>query len=431
MNSRITVFLCLFVIIFIASGAYAIWMADGSPVCVQPYDQVNPQSVSDGRGGAIHLWWYGERLYVQRIDSTGVLHWGLWRLYAQRVDSDGNLQWTVNGEMLCPDSYQNMTSACVDGAGGAFALWSDSRRGLYGQRIDAGGNLLWSTGGAPIVTVAAPYGETAIVPDAAGGAFAFWADSRTGSYELYAQRVTSNGTPRWNSDGVAAGPGSLGGRYPVAIADGEGGAITLSMPGLWAQKIDSTGTLLWGSGGVTVLDNAYFSWTGDYTLITDGAGGAVFTWNDARSGNEDIYAQSVAGNGVVRWTANGASVAAFTGDQQRPRLSRDDADGVYIAWADSRSGDYDIYAQKCDADTVELWTPGGVLVCGVAGTQAHVAVSPGFGGGAVIGWHDRRSGDYDIFTRWIGPDAEMFDEANPVITAVEDVPNDQGGQLLL
>lgn len=53
MNSRITVFLCLFVIIFIASGVYAIWMADGSPVCVQPYDQLNPQSVPDGRGGAI------------------------------------------------------------------------------------------------------------------------------------------------------------------------------------------------------------------------------------------------------------------------------------------------------------------------------------------------------------------------------------------
>ena len=40
------------------------------------------------------------------------------------------------------------------------------------------------------------------------------------------------------------------------------------------------------------------------TIISDGAGGAIVTWYDYRSGNYDIYAQRILATGTVQWAAN-------------------------------------------------------------------------------------------------------------------------------
>src|SRR6185436_2902719 len=39
-------------------------------------------------------------------------------------------------------------------------------------------------------------------------------------------------------------------------------------------------------------------------IVSDGAGGAIITWYDFRSGAYDIYAQRVSSSGVVQWTAD-------------------------------------------------------------------------------------------------------------------------------
>ena len=77
--------------------------------------------------------------------------------------------------------------------------------------------------------------------------------------------------------------------------------------------------------------------TGDQSspqLISDGAGGAIVTWKDSRSGNYDIYAQRVNASGAVQWAANGVALCTATGDQYSPRIVSDGAGGAIVTWED-------------------------------------------------------------------------------------------------
>ena len=46
-----------------------------------------------------------------------------------------------------------------------------------------------------------------------------------------------------------------------------------------------------------------------------------------------------------------------------PVLATDGADGIVVAWQDTRSGVYDIFAQALDASGAPRWAADGVAVC--------------------------------------------------------------------
>ena len=50
-------------------------------------------------------------------------------------------------------------------------------------------------------------------------------------------------------------------------------------------------------------------------------------------------------SGSVQWTADGVAICTATGDQGSPQIISDGAGGAIITWQDYRSGNYDIYAQ--------------------------------------------------------------------------------------
>src|SRR5438093_1552083 len=66
------------------------------------------------------------------------------------------------------------------------------------------------------------------------------------------------------------------------------------------------------------------------TIVSDGAGGAVVTWWDARTGNFDIYAQHVLASGAVdgAWPANGRALCTAASFQQYPTIVTDGAGGA-------------------------------------------------------------------------------------------------------
>ena len=92
-------------------------------------------------------------------------------------------------------------------------------------------------------------------------------------------------------------------------------------------------------------------------IISDGAGGAIVAWADARSGNRDIYVQRISADGVPLWTAGGVPLSTVTGDQANPTIVTDGAGGAIVAWHDIRSGTtFDIYKRYCDRDDIARWT---------------------------------------------------------------------------
>jgi hypothetical protein len=153
-------------------------------------------------------------------------------------------------------------------------------------------------------------------------------------------------------------------------------------------------------------------------LVPDGNGGAVITWEDFRSGTDpDIYAQAIDSSGATQWRRSGIEICGAIGPQRHPRLTADNRGGVIITWLDRRNGkDYDIYAQRIDANGRYRWTEDGVALCTVAGDQYDPVPVPSGNGGAIIIWQDRRNGNnYDIYAQRIDSSGRVQWNENGVI----------------
>jgi hypothetical protein len=131
-------------------------------------------------------------------------------------------------------------------------------------------------------------------------------------------------------------------------------------------------------------------------IAGDGAGGAIVTWVDSRSsGNPDIYAQHVLASGVVdpAWPADGRGVCTAANNQYAPTIVTDGAGGAIVTWEDQRSGaDYDVYAQHVLASgTVDpIWPVNGGTLCNAANYQYNPTIASDGVGGAIVTWYDYR-----------------------------------------
>src|SRR5438874_1919833 len=60
----------------------------------------------------------------------------------------------------------------------------------------------------------------------------------------------------------------------------------------------------------------------------DGAGGAIVTWQDFRSGTPDIYAQRINSSGAVQWTSDGVALCTAASEQSYQTITGDGAGGA-------------------------------------------------------------------------------------------------------
>src|SRR4030042_6654231 len=93
--------------------------------------------------------------------------------------------------------------------------------------------------------------------------------------------------------------------------------------------------IVWSANGTAICTAG--NEQNDSQLVSDGAGGVIITWVDARSGTSDIYAQRINAVGVVQWGTNGIPICTATSVQRAPRLVSDGAGGAIITWEDNRS----------------------------------------------------------------------------------------------
>ncbi|HYC29436.1 MAG TPA: T9SS type A sorting domain-containing protein, partial [Chitinophagaceae bacterium] len=117
---------------------------------------------------------------------------------------------------------------------------------------------------------------------------------------------------------------------------------------IYAQRINTSGTVQWTADGVAI-SNAANNQTFPQ-LISDGSSGALITWWDQRNAatSTDVYAQKVNSSGVVQWTADGVAISTATNNQTNPQLASNGAGGAVLTWEDARNGagNIDIYAQN-------------------------------------------------------------------------------------
>ncbi|MCP5050802.1 MAG: PKD domain-containing protein [bacterium] len=311
---------------------------------------------------------------------------------------------------------QKRPQLTADGAGGAILIWEDSRNGsdydIYAQRLDSTGTAQWKDGGVTVCTAIGPQRYPQVTADRSGGFIVTWFDRRGGkNADIYAQRLDSKGTATWPVDGVPICTADSDQYDPVPVADADGGAVIVWQDrrngndyDVYAQRIDSSGTVKWDANGVVICTEKEDQ--DNLRSISDGSGGAVILWQDRRNGNDyDIYAQRIDSMGRVQWGVNGAAVCSAKEDQRLPQMVSDNKGSVVLAWQDKRNGsDYDVYAQRLDASGTSQWTADGVVICKAANSQYEPRLASDSNGGAVIAWQDYRRGEDCTF--------DAFDEKN-------------------
>ena len=344
------------------------------------------------------------------------------------------VRWAASGVAMCTATgTQQNPQVASDGAGGAFITWQDRRatyEDIYAQRVLADGTVApgWPAQGLPVCTAAFNQSTPQITPDGAGGAIIGWTDGRSGgNTDIYAQRILPGGTvdPAWPSNGVAVCVSAGGQALPQIVSDGAGGAIVVwqddrnGNPDIYAQRVLASGVVdpAWPECGGEVC-TARKTQAG-HQVATDGAGGALVTWHDARYHPTldfyDIYAQRILPSGAIAngWPANGAAVCLATSNQLYPDITSDGAGGAIVTWFDRRFGQpidpiyQDIFVQRLNAAGAPQWTPDGVDMCLAVNAQLDPRVVPDGAGGAFVVWQDHRESTYDIYAHHVRGDGSL------------------------
>ena len=387
--------------------ASAEWPEFGRALSTAVKRQENPKTVSDGADGAIVVWldFRNPRVnvFATRVLSSGELH-PAWPVDGLALLADSTAQETAFGGQASPVIVS-------DGAGGAIVAWQDDRlendTNIFAQHVLASGVVdpAWPANGRLLAAARGLQDVPTIASDGAGGAIVTWMDGRSTvtNIDIFAQHILASGVvdPAWPADGAALCTAPAPQAFPRLVSDGSGGAIVTwydfrpsdTSLDIYAQRVTSAGVVdpAWPLNGraLCLAPGAQF----DPSIVSDGAGGAIVTWEDPRDGTSHIFAQRVLGSGQIAegWPVDGRAVVTAPIMQTRPIITSDGASGAIVAWFDGRNGrDFDPFVQHILASGVidAAWPVDGRPVSLDSAHPLTASIVPDGAGGAIVAWEE-------------------------------------------
>ena len=337
-------------------------------------------------------------------------------------------QWSMDPAVntsLCTAAYNQTNVKMVRYDGGALVFWADLRDcngeipgdyvdnnhdgvtdegtgwELYGQKLRSDGTVEWTAQGVSLFASgggrasALSYDCTA---DGSGGACIVYATATDyNNYQLYATRVDASGSVVWSKT-ICNVSCSQDARI-VKTDSGHVMIVWMISGSIRLQRVGIDGTIDWAANGIEVCNT-----TGSRSnprIVEEGRGGAVFAWVDTRNGNDDVFAQRVDSSGAIKWTTNGIAVCTATNSQSPCELAYASADSsFYVVWSDYRGSNCDIYGQRLSLNGGIQWTSNGIGICTATGDQTGVQITVGRNGTtAYTTWKDARGTDGDIYAQ--------------------------------
>jgi hypothetical protein len=312
--------------------------------------------------------------------------------------------------MVCDSAgAQSGPTVIPDGSGGTIVAWQDDRSDtlidVFVQRLSNAGNPLWTAGGVSLgasVDGGYTFSTHSLISDGNNGFFIGWVDSRADpSSVVHLQRFTLNGQvdPQWPVGGVALADSGFGAGPPTLVSDGAGGVIVVwedardtsdsIAEDIYAQRVDGNGVKQWAPQGVVLCKRFGLQFSPQAT--TDGAGGVWATWDDQDGGR--ISVQHVSAGGVTQFDSTGVALCDSIGAYRfGTSICPDGSGGAVVAWYDARSGLPDIYVRRVDSAGTVMWTANGVDICSDPGTQHWPVIVSGGASDYVVAWEDFRAG---------------------------------------
>lgn len=370
---------------------------------------------------------------AELVDAAG----RRWPIAAEPLE--GGVRWRVDADILADASFPVALDPLIGpelgvgqppslGAGGDqdtptvaasgtgyFVAWRDFRDGttqdIYGTRVSAAGVVQDPAG---IVLTTAHYAQVAPVAASNGTDFlVVWQDRRTGGSEVVkGRRVTAAGaTPDpefFISDGfstqTAPAVASNGAGYLVVWQDTRN-SVSFGTD-IYAARVTAAGVVQEPAG--IVVTGA----VGHQTVPAVAARGTEYLvgWQDARNGNNDIYAARVDGTGFVL-DPSGREIAALAASSQTVPAIGSNGTDYFVAWQDNRNGaSADIYGTRVNA-TGGVVQQFGFALSTATGVQSEPVVDSN-GTDYLVAWLDgRNGGSSDVYGTRVSATAVLQDPA--------------------
>ncbi len=310
------------------------------------------------------------------------------------------------------------------GQGETIVAWiaeqGDDRR-IFAQRLDPDGEKLWGTTGLQVADPSGWVSDLTITDDGNGGIFLAWVNRDDAEPGLaYAQHVTFQGDVTWATPGVRVCTYDVDQNDPSIVVDGAGGLYVVWCDGespntnIYGMRLGPTGARLWNPTGVAIC-----STTGDQYLpriVRDGAGGIHVAWNDRRDGLDDLYAQRMSSAGLALWTGQGVAVDVGDNAQVAQRLATTDDHELLLVYRDG----FEVAAQKVDADGILQWAEGGLELPGPYPYSSVPELRPVGDGGLVTAFENWNGAETEsrIVAHRVSGDGRLLWSAEGITIAV-------------
>ncbi len=228
---------------------------DGQLIIGSAGDVIQPRITLDGEGGFVVAF------ASTRISATDA------NIYAQKVNFNGIPQWIVDGVPVCTAPSSQSDVRIVNSGASTYVIgWVDRRnsgnasltsnRDIYTQALDQNGTPKWTPDGKVVVKLIrnqpiSPEFGFSMLHDQLGGAYFIWDDSRVsgGNVNIYAQRVLTDGSDSWNTNGVAISINGSNQNWPMVVRSGDRLVIawrdsrTANNAEIYASQVFSNGLL--------------------------------------------------------------------------------------------------------------------------------------------------------------------------------------------
>ncbi|WP_145062852.1 hypothetical protein [Engelhardtia mirabilis] len=316
----------------------------------------------------------------------------------QRLDPAGSELWPHGGITVADRGYSSTQDYGLDAGpnGDAWLAFRDDRfvgDQITAARVAADGTLVWGVNGVQLTSTTEFVASPRIAATDDGGCVVGWTQGST----TRLQKLDASGAPQWGG-GVAI-PVAVGETASLSsLGRSEGGAVILSWISqsggffgprhLLAQKLSSTGAPQWPGASVPVFTSGSLQLGNFPPLVTDGAGGALFSWYG--TGPLQCYAQHVRSDGSQSFGVAGTGVEVSTNATQirvSPSLAYNQStDEAFVFWVEQNSLQSlrGVSGQKLDGAGNRLWGPGGIEFVPLGGEDPSQVSTVISGGGAAV-----------------------------------------------
>jgi hypothetical protein len=331
---------------------------------------------------------------------------------ATKVDPNGNQVWGPTGLQVTSgsdDKFSPKITATGDGC--IVVAWSVNNDVML-QRFDAAGAPQWAP--APLITAPADgfYAVSDLHAGKDGSVIVSWVHSASTGQFLYTNRLSAAGSLLWGAAVPVYDTGALQiGNRPPFVEDGSGGAVfgwysVWPEYQVWGQRVLSDGTVQFQPGGVPVSTDPTRMRVEARVSFNPSSSETFLFWREEGGGLQGLYGQKLDPSGARQWTDGGKAVIPLGTDAIIDIRNHSVRNGAMAAWVVERAtGGVQIMASLLDGD--------GEFVCPPLRVSSQLFGKSGLdsdltpGRTLLLVWEDGRHPDSDIYAQNVNIDCSL------------------------